>query len=65
MTVQNGLGAEESSARTATGRCSPSVTFMSGTRHSDTQVEYILDTATWIGPYRDTTPDGCARGRRR
>jgi 2-dehydropantoate 2-reductase len=29
---------------------------MSGTRHADTHVEYILDTATWIGPYRDTTP---------
>src|SRR5207244_10722516 len=32
------------------------VRFMSGTRWSDTHVEYILDTATWIGPYRDTTP---------
>src|SRR2546421_8444991 len=30
---------------------------MSGTRHDDTHVEYILDTATWIGPYRGTTPD--------
>ena len=30
-------------------------TFMSGTRHSDTSVEYILDTATWIGPSRETT----------
>jgi 2-dehydropantoate 2-reductase len=30
---------------------------MSGTRHGDTHVQYILDTATWIGPYRDTTPD--------
>ena len=29
---------------------------MSGTRHGDTHIEYILDTATWIGPYRDTTP---------
>src|SRR4029077_5019643 len=28
----------------------------SGTRHADTHVEYILDTATWIGPSRDTTP---------
>ena len=27
------------------------VTFMSGTRHSDTHVEYILDTETWLGPY--------------
>ncbi|MDQ2909824.1 MAG: hypothetical protein M3R39_02230, partial [Actinomycetota bacterium] len=30
------------------------VTFMSGTRHSDTHVEYILDTETWLGPYGDT-----------
>jgi 2-dehydropantoate 2-reductase len=30
------------------------VTFMSGTKHSDTEVEYILDTATWMGPYEDT-----------
>ena len=30
---------------------------MSGTRHSDTHVEYILDTATWIGPSRGTTGD--------
>ncbi|HET9507694.1 MAG TPA: ketopantoate reductase C-terminal domain-containing protein, partial [Gaiellaceae bacterium] len=27
------------------------VTFMSGTRHGDTHVEYILDTETWLGPY--------------
>jgi 2-dehydropantoate 2-reductase len=27
---------------------------MSGTKHSDTEVEYILDTATWMGPYEDT-----------
>src|SRR2546421_8208863 len=30
---------------------------MSGTRLDDTHVEYVLDTATWIGPYRETTPD--------
>ena len=30
------------------------VTFMSGTKHSDTHVEYILDTPTWLGPYGDT-----------
>ena len=29
---------------------------MSGTRHADTHVEYVLDTATWIGPSRGTTP---------
>jgi 2-dehydropantoate 2-reductase len=30
------------------------VTFMSGTRHDDTHVEYILDTETWLGPYDET-----------
>ena len=30
---------------------------MSGTRHGDAHVEYVLDTATWIGPYRRTTGD--------
>jgi 2-dehydropantoate 2-reductase len=28
---------------------------MSGTRHGDAHVEYVLDTATWIGPFRGTT----------
>jgi 2-dehydropantoate 2-reductase len=27
---------------------------MSGTRHADTHVEYILDTETWLGPYEET-----------
>jgi 2-dehydropantoate 2-reductase len=27
---------------------------MSGTRHADTHVEYILDTETWLGPYGAT-----------
>jgi 2-dehydropantoate 2-reductase len=27
---------------------------MSGTRHSDTHIEYVLDTETWLGPYEDT-----------
>ena len=51
MTVQNGLGAEEAFAGR---RVLSAVTFMSGTKHSDTQVEYILDTETWLGPYGDT-----------
>ena len=51
MTVQNGLGAEEFfPARQVIS----AVTFMSGTRHADTHVEYILDTETWLGPYGDT-----------
>jgi 2-dehydropantoate 2-reductase len=52
MTVQNGIGAEEIVAAHGEWRLLSSVTFMSGTRHSDTHVEYVLDTATWIGPYR-------------
>lgn len=55
MTIQNGLGAEDVVAAHGAWPLLSSVTFMSGTRHSDTHVEYILDTATWIGPYRDTT----------
>jgi 2-dehydropantoate 2-reductase len=51
MTVQNGLGAEEAFPGR---RVISAVTFMSGTRHSDTHVEYILDTETWLGPYGET-----------
>jgi 2-dehydropantoate 2-reductase len=55
MTVQNGLGAEEIVARYGLWPLISSVTFMSGTRHGDTHVEYVLDTATWLGPYGSTT----------
>jgi 2-dehydropantoate 2-reductase len=55
MTVQNGLGAEEVVGAHGDWPLLSAVTFMSGTRLSDTHVEYILDTATWVGPYRDTT----------
>jgi 2-dehydropantoate 2-reductase len=54
MTVQNGLGAEEVAARHGDWLLVSAVTFLSGTRHSDTHVEYILDTETWLGPYGDT-----------
>jgi 2-dehydropantoate 2-reductase len=56
MTVQNGIGADAIVARHGPWRLLTSVTFMSGTRHADTHVEYVLDTATWIGPSRGTTP---------
>jgi len=56
MTVQNGIGADEVIGRYGDWRMLASVTFMSGTRHEDTHVEYVLDTATWIGPARGTTP---------
>lgn len=55
MTVQNGLGCEEVVARHGNWPIISAVTFMSGVRHSDTHVEYELDTETWMGPW--------ARGR--
>jgi 2-dehydropantoate 2-reductase len=54
MTVQNGLGAEEAVRAHGQWPLISAVTFMSGTRHSDTHVEYILDTETWLGPFADT-----------
>ena len=56
MTVQNGLGAEEIAGAHGSWPLLSAVTFMSGTRLGDAAVEYVLDTETWIGPYRDTTP---------
>jgi 2-dehydropantoate 2-reductase len=56
MTVQNGIGADEVIGRHGDWRQLAAVTFMSGTRHSDTNIEYVLDTATWIGPARGATP---------
>jgi 2-dehydropantoate 2-reductase len=53
MPVQNGLGAEEIVRRHGDWPLLSAVTFMSGTRHSDTEVEYVLDTETWLGPYED------------
>ena len=54
MTVQNGLGAEEIMRAHGDWPLVSGVTFMSGTKHSDSHVEYILDTPTWLGPYGDT-----------
>jgi 2-dehydropantoate 2-reductase len=61
MTIQNGLGAEEIVAAHGEWPLLSAVTFMSGTRHGDTHVEYVLDTATWIGPYRGTTEADAGR----
>lgn len=55
MPVLNGLGAEEVLRAHGDWPLISSLTFISGTRHSDTHVEYILDTETWVGPY-DGTP---------
>ena len=54
MTTLNGLGAEDVVRAHGDWPIVSAVTFMSGTKHSDTEVEYILDTATWMGPYGDT-----------
>jgi 2-dehydropantoate 2-reductase len=54
MTTQNGLGAEEILRARGDWSIVSAVTFMSGTKHSDTHVEYVLDTETWMGPYGNT-----------
>ena len=64
MTVQNGLGAEAVVRAHGDWPLLSAVTFMSGTRHEDTHVEYILDTETWLGPYEGTTEADARRGRR-
>jgi 2-dehydropantoate 2-reductase len=55
MTIQNGLGAEELLRAHGGWPLLSAVTFMSGVRHSDTHVEYELDTETWLGPFAGTT----------
>ena len=55
MTVLNGIGAEEIVREHGPWPVVSAVTFMSGTRHADTHVEYILDTETWLGPYEETS----------
>jgi 2-dehydropantoate 2-reductase len=54
VTTLNGLGAEDVVRRHGDWPIVSGVTFMSGTKHSDTEVQYVLDTATWLGPYEDT-----------
>lgn len=54
LSSQNGLGSEEIIAELAKTFVMRGTTFMSGTRHSDTHVQYELDTATWMGPFEPT-----------
>jgi 2-dehydropantoate 2-reductase len=56
LSAQNGLGSEEIIAAHTRGFVLRGTTFMSGTRHSDTHVQYELDTATWLGPFEPTAP---------
>ena len=55
LSAQNGLGSEEVIAKHTKGYVLRGTTFMSGTRHSDTHVQYELDTATWLGPFEPTS----------
>jgi 2-dehydropantoate 2-reductase len=62
ISAQNGLGSEEIIAERTRGYVLRGTTFMSGTRHSDTHVQYELDTATWIGPFEPRrTPHAVVR----
>lgn len=54
ISAQNGLGSEEILAELTRGYVIRATTFMSGTRHSDTHVQYELDTPTWLGPFEPT-----------
>jgi 2-dehydropantoate 2-reductase len=54
LSAQNGLGSEEVIAAHTKGYVIRGTTFMSGTRHSDTHVQYELDTPTWMGPFEPT-----------
>ncbi len=55
ISAQNGLGSEEIIARYTRGKVIRGCTFMSGTRHSDSHVQYELDTPTWLGPFEPTS----------
>lgn len=57
LLVQNGLGCEEIVSKYGDWPLISGVTFMSGVRHSDTQVEYELDTPTWMGPWAERGPE--------
>jgi 2-dehydropantoate 2-reductase len=54
LSAQNGVGSEEIIASLTRGYVIRGTTFMSGTRHTDTHVQYELDTPTWIGPFEPT-----------
>lgn len=54
ISAQNGFGGEEIIAGLTGGFVIRGPTFMSGTRHSDTHVQYELDRPTWLGPFEPT-----------
>ena len=59
---ENGLGAEEIIFEHTDGYVIRGTTFMSGTRHHDTHVEYELVESSWLGPYEPAnTPYDCVQ----
>jgi 2-dehydropantoate 2-reductase len=54
LSAQNGVGSEEIISTLTRGYVIRGTTFMSGTRHTDTHVQYELDTPTWMGPFEPT-----------
>ena len=54
LSAQNGIGSEEIIASLTRGYVIRATTFMSGTRHGDSHVQYELDTPTWMGPFEPT-----------
>jgi 2-dehydropantoate 2-reductase len=54
LSSQNGLGSEEVIAGITQSYVMRGTTFMSGSRITDTEVRYELDTATWMGPFEPT-----------
>ena len=62
VSAQNGLGSEDIIAEHTRGQVIRGTTFMSGTKHSDTHVQYELQTATWLGPFEPRgTPMSCVQ----
>ena len=66
MTIQNGLGAEEIVRAHGAWPLLSAVTFMSGTKHGDAHVEYVLDTRDLARARAAATPlrARAARSRR-
>ncbi len=53
MVVQNGLGCESLISRYGDWRILSAVTFMAGSRLTDTEVAYELDAPTWLAPWHE------------
>lgn len=54
VSAQNGLGCEELIAAITGARVIRGTTFLSGSRHSDTELQIELDAPFWLGPFEPT-----------